>query len=221
MRKQRSKERYASWLALVDFLFNYAIAFAFLFIAAFFMIRPQATNDANVKAKAEFIMTMTWPDESLDDIDLWLMLPNGEKIWYRHKDGEAATLDRDDLGGNGDTYRLNPVDPADQRMGLVKSNREVITVRAIVPGKYILAAHAFAARPYVGEFKNPVPFPYKAKLEVLKVNPRVQVISNTEVTLERVAQQATFVSFIVLPDGSVTDVVLNPDDQIVELTEKQ
>jgi hypothetical protein len=214
---KRDKNRYASWMAFVDFLFNYTIAFSFLFIVAFMMIRPQSNSEAQVKAKAEFILTMTWPDEAFDDIDLWLQLPSGEKVWYNHKNAEFATLDRDDLGAPGDLYRLHPSDPTDLRKGLIKLNREVITLRAIVPGRYVAAAHVYNVHDTVNEFTTKQKLPYDAKLEIQKINPRVMTVANSVVSLQRVGQSSSFVAFTIDENGDVTSIEQNPNDSIIEL----
>jgi hypothetical protein len=217
--RSRQDPKHASWLAFVDFLFNFLIAFAFLFIVAFMMIRPAAVSDTNVKAKAEFMLTMTWPDEAFDDIDMWIMLPSGKKVFYNHKEEEYALLDRDDLGAHGDTYKLDPLD-ADSKKGLIKQNREVITLRAIVPGRYVVAAHVFATYSEVDGFKTELPLPYEAKLEVIKINPRVTTVATSKVLLEKKAQHATFLAFTIDADGQVTNIEQNPDDDIIAVTDK-
>jgi hypothetical protein len=214
---KRDKGRYANNLAFIDFLFNYTIAFSFLFIVAFMMIRPPSNTEANVKAKAEFIITMTWPDEAFDDIDLWVELPGGEKVWYNHKNAAIATLDRDDIGARGDVYKLNPSDPTDERKGLVKLNREVTTIRACVAGRYIVAAHAYAVYDEVETFKATVKMPYQAKIEILKINPRVQTVVISEVTLDTRGQGATFVAFTIDENCEVTNIEQHPDDAIIDL----
>lgn len=215
--RKHDKSRYASWMAFVDFLFNYTIAFSFLFIVAFMMIRPPSNTEANVKAKAEFIITMTWPDEAFDDIDLWVQVPSGEKVWYNHKNGEIATLDRDDLGARGDVYKINPNDPTDERKGLVKLNREVTTIRACVAGRYVVAAHAYAVYDELDDFKATVKMPYLAKIEILKINPRVETVATSEVTLDTRGQGATFLAFTVDENCGVTSVEQHPEDSIIEL----
>lgn len=211
---KRNDPKYGNNLAFIDFLFNYLLAFAFLFIIAFMMIRPPTQTEANTKLKAEIVLNMTWPDASLDDIDMWLLLPNGQKVWFMHKEEEYATLDRDDRGGHGDTFRKNPADPQSEK-GLIRVNKETIVIRALVPGRYVVAGHVFATYADVDGFKNENALPFEVKLEAIKLNPRATTFSNSTIVLEKQAQQKAFLAFTVKEDGSVEDIEQNPDDVIV------
>ena len=63
-----SKPQYKSSLAFTDLLFNVLIGFAFMFIIAFLLINP-VEKDAEIEAKAEFMIIMEWDDQSAYDID--------------------------------------------------------------------------------------------------------------------------------------------------------
>lgn len=52
-------------------LFNILIAFVFCFIIAVPAMNPKAKKAGYVPAKAEFIITVSWPDNDPDDIDTW------------------------------------------------------------------------------------------------------------------------------------------------------
>lgn len=208
--KTKANNQHGFGLAFLDMVFNMTLAFAFLFILAFVLIRPPANPEKkNFDMKAEFILTMTWPDESLDDIDLWVQLPDGQKIWYAHKDFDYVTLDRDDRGGHGDTYGS-----FDQPKKLVKLNKEMITIRALVPGRYVVAAHVFAVYDEVDGIPTERKLPYNAEVELVKINPRVQQIAKASVELDEPRQSKTFFAFTVAEDGSVT-VERDPPDEIV------
>ena len=45
-----------------DMLFNMLIAFVFCFIVALIAMNPQAMKSGDVAAKAEYIVTLGWPD---------------------------------------------------------------------------------------------------------------------------------------------------------------
>ena len=210
MNKRRSRQEGSS-LAFLDMLFNMVLAFAFLFVLAFLLIRPPAPPvPANVQLKAEFMLTLTWPDKSFDDVDLWLQLPNGKKVWYSQRDTEYATLDRDDRGGHGDTFGQYP------NRQVLFLNREVITVRAIVPGRYIAAVHVYSTFSDVEGIPAEVSLPYTASIEVLKINPRVERIAKVDAVFKHRWEAKTLLAFTVNQDGVVTDIELNPPDVIVE-----
>ena len=57
--------------AFTDLLFNALLGFAMMFIIAFMLIQ-EPVADGNVDAKAEMLITATWPDGHPDDITCWL-----------------------------------------------------------------------------------------------------------------------------------------------------
>lgn len=220
MRRDWDNPAYDSGLSFLDMLFVYLLAFAMLLLLALLLIRPPTTTDATVKLRAEFVLTMVWPDGAFDDIDMWVMLPDERKVFFRSKDVDYVTLDRDDLGAADDFYT-----DADGRRQLTKINREMITIRALVPGRYVVSAHVYAARrkqfdygTHGKEWQSDTPLPYAAKLEVIKLNPRVTDVLRTSVQLTEHGQEAVFAAFEVDADGNVTTVELNPSQyQIVDL----
>ena len=214
MSRARSRRDFSSNLSFVDMLFNMTIAFSFLFIIAFMLIQPPTKSDATAKPKAEIILTMVWPDEAFDDIDLWLLTPTGQKVWFSNKDPGLATLDRDDRGSYGDTYVLDPTAPG-AKLALIKANKEIITIRANQPGRYVVAAHVYTVREIEGEFKSARTLPYEASLEVLKVNPKVATIAQSKVLLEVRDQQKAFIAFTLDAEGNVSNIEQNPEDMIV------
>lgn len=218
MKRDWDNPAYDSGLSFLDMLFIYLLAFAMLLLLALLLIRPPTTDGA-VKFRAEFVLTMTWPDGALDDIDMWVQLPDGRKVNFRAKDIDFVTLDRDDLGALNDFY----TDGNGVRQ-LTMINREVVTIRALVPGRYIVAAHVYATRDTVKDAVSGAswapapPLPYPATLEVLKLNPRsVEVLRSTVQLAER-GQEVVFAAFEVDADGNATNVELNPSQyQIVDL----
>lgn len=219
MKRDWDNPAYDSGLSFLDMLFIYLLAFAMLLLLALLLIRPPTTDGA-VKFRAEFVLTMTWPDGALDDIDMWLMLPSGAKVNFRNKEVEYATLDRDDLGALNDLY----TDPSGKRK-LTAINREMITIRALVPGRYVVSAHVYAARDRLPDYLEAgrvwlpdPPLPYAATLEVLKLNPRLIEVLKAQVQLTERGQEVVFAAFDVDAEGNAVNVELNPSQyQIVDL----
>ena len=79
---------------------------AFFFFIALLAISPDA-KDGKIDSKAEFIITMDWPDNHPDDLDLFVQDPVGNIAWYRHREAGFLTLDRDDRGGANDFILVN------------------------------------------------------------------------------------------------------------------
>jgi hypothetical protein len=199
-------------LAFLDMLFNMTLAFAFLFLMAFMLIRPPTETQKSIQMKAEFMLTLTWPDGSLDDQDLWLLLPNGKKLGYSRKDLGYATLDRDDRGSFGNFF-------PDEKgvLQLIPSRREIITIRAIMPGRYVVNVHTYSKSDAYGEFENKTPMPYNTTVTLSKINPIVTDIIKKNVLVERVAEQVTAFAFTVDADGQVVSVETDVDEPFIEM----
>ena len=67
----QSHDKYKSTIGFIDILFNILVGFAFLFIVAFLLIKPEAKRE-DFDRKAEFIIVMEWDSERQDDIDLYV-----------------------------------------------------------------------------------------------------------------------------------------------------
>jgi hypothetical protein len=173
-----------------DLLFNALLAFVMLFAVALIAMNPKAKTGV-IDAKAEFIITVTWPDMNPDDIDTWVQDPGGNLVWFRAREGGMMHLDRDDRGMANDTIVVNGqqvVNPL---------NQEVVTIRGFSPGEYTVNVHYY-------ESKDGKPVP--VNVSVVKVNPRAEVVFYGSVTLQRKGDEATAARFTVDRDGLVTGV---------------
>jgi len=79
-------------------LFKALQVVAFLFFIALLVMNPEAKS-GKIDTKAEFIITLTWPDSHPDDIDLYAEDPVGNIVWYHAREAGFMVLDRDDRGG--------------------------------------------------------------------------------------------------------------------------
>ena len=82
-------------------LFKALQVLAFLLFIALLSIAPDATG-GKVDTKAEFLITVSWPDNHPDDIDTFVQDPLGNMVWYRRREAGFMVLDRDDRGGAND-----------------------------------------------------------------------------------------------------------------------
>ena len=64
------KEKYKSTIGFTDMLFNVLVGFAFLFIVAFLLIKPEQKKE-DFERRAEFVVVMEWNHDQPDDIDLF------------------------------------------------------------------------------------------------------------------------------------------------------
>ena len=131
------RDRYKTSIAFIDLLFNITIGLAMLFIIAFLLINPVAKK-GDIIVKAEFIITMSWPADRHDDIDLYLKDPADNYVFFKQKDKGLKTLDRDDLGSSNDVVKTVSGDV------FYRLNEEHITIREVLPGQYIVNAHWYS-----------------------------------------------------------------------------
>src|SRR5215475_11608744 len=175
-------------------LFKALQVIAFLFFLALLAILP-SLESGETDSKAEFIITMDWPDNHPDDFDLFVQDPAGNIAWYRHREAGFLTLDRDDRGGANDFIIVNGKKiPSPIR-------EEIVTVRGIVPGEYTVNVSHFQAR---------TDEPVSASVKVQKLNPTAQVIFDNKVVLTRTGDEKTAVRFRLDTDGKVIDVQQRP-----------
>jgi len=89
-------------------LFKALQVIAFLFFIALLAIRPEAT-DGKIDSKAEFIITMDWPDNHPDDLDMFVQDPVGNIAWYRHRSNNQLLPDSFPITGTPATLHNRPV----------------------------------------------------------------------------------------------------------------
>ena len=94
--RSRRRSREAEVDPFYDMLFNMLIAFVFCFIIALLAMNPKALKAGDIPAKAEFIITVSWPDMNPNDIDTWVQDPGGNLVWFRAREAGLMHLDRDD-----------------------------------------------------------------------------------------------------------------------------
>ena len=173
-----------------DLLFNTLLIFVMLFTVALLAMNPKAKTGV-IDAKAEFIVTVTWPDMNPNDIDTWIEDPGGNRVWFRQREGGMMHLDRDDRGLSNDSIVVNG------QQVVHPLNQEVVTIRGFAPGEYVVNVFYYDSKD-----GQPVP----VNVSVVKVNPRAEVVFYGTVNLPRKGDEATAVRFSVDRDGRVTGV---------------
>jgi len=182
-----------------DLLFNALLGFTFLFLVAILFMNP-VSKSGIVNPKAEYIVTVNWPDNNPDDIDIWVEDPAGNLIWFRNREAGLVHLDRDDRGIVNDQIEMNG---QTVETGL---NQEVVTIRGRVTGEYVINLHYYESNTNL---------PVKATVEVAKINPAVEIIYYGETVLKEKGTEETAVRFSIADDGSVNNVNTNKKSIIV------
>ena len=184
------KRNYHTNLAFLDLLFNTLLCFAALFALAFILINPDKENN-NVESKAEFLVTVTWPEGMDNDVDMYVEDPVGHLVAFMRREDGLMHLDRDDLGQRNDTVNT-PFGPVK-----VKGNKEIVTLRGIVPGEYVVNIHMYAEREKATQTS--------VTIQLEKLNP-YRVITVKELILINTGDEKTAFRFTLDKTGKVIDV---------------
>ena len=194
MRRPRA---YGFALSFQDMLMAMIAVYAFLFLVAYALIKP-ADDKRGIEMKAEYMLTLEWPEGNLDDIDLHLLLPDQKMVNFRNREVQHALLDHDDLGTNG-VY-----EGADGKTMRIPEHKEVITLRAIVPGTYVANVHVYRVNADTATWQSDPKLPLPVKVRLVKLNPRVEELAVADVVLSRLNDQKTAFQFNIADNGDVT-----------------
>jgi len=185
-----SRHRHQLSDPFTDLLFNTLLGFTLLFFISILFMNPIAKL-GNINYKAEYIITVIWPEDQPDDIDLWVQDPYQETVSYLRKEAGWLNLDRDDRGDLNDTVMINGekvVHPI---------NQEVVTIRGIISGEYIVNLHY-----YESQSKQPV----RANVKIEKVNPVLRLVFIDQLVLERVDDEKTVLRFELDGNGEIVGI---------------
>ena len=121
-----------------------------------------------------------------DDVDTYVQSPTGGLVWLEEKKMALFILTEMIevflmVIMNGEKVQ-NPL------------NQEVVTLRAVVPGEYIVNIHYYAT-------KTEQPVDVNVKVE--KVNPQLEVIYYGTIILEKKGVEKTATRFNISQDGTV------------------
>ena len=180
---------YNTNLAFLDLLFNTLLCFVVFFAIALVLINPESEN-RKVEVKAEFIISVSWPGDMDDDVDLYVEDPAGNLVSFSRREDGLMHLDRDDLGQSNDIVETE--------LGSIEynENREVVTIRGTVPGEYVINVHMYSKR---SEELTPV------FVQIDKINPFSTVFTST-IDLQHDGHEETAVRIVVDKDSNVESV---------------
>ena len=187
------RRKYYSNTAFLDLLFNTLVGFVLLFVVAFLLINPMIKK-ADIATKAEYVITVTWNDDSADDVDTWLQDPTGNVLHFRQKDIGLAHLDRDDLGQLNDRLIMQ-----DGSVIEYKHNQELTTIRGFISGEWVLNLHMYKKRD---------PEPTNVEVRIDKLNPTVKTVFYKNIVMQTGWEEVTVTRFVMTQQGDI----LNWDD---------
>ena len=182
-------KKYSSYTSFNDLLFNVLIGFVLLFILAFMLINP-ITKKADIPQKAEIMVVLDWNDDSVDDVDLWIVGGSmANPLSFQVKNADFWHLDRDDLGASTDVTYV-----AGERV-MLRYNREVATMRGTMTGDFNINVHMY---------KKKDAEPTTVSVTLIDVNP-YREIYKMKAELTETGQVVIFPSFSVNKEGKITD----------------
>lgn len=161
--------KYSANRSFMDFMFILVCCLTLFFVLTLMQILK---NNEGIIHKAEFVMTLTWDKHDQNDIDLWLKDPQGNIIYYKDKEVASMFLDRDDLGHQNDEIVING------KKTIIYINQEIISVRAIIPGKWTAALHFYKRH---DKSKPGTIIPVTVRLD--KMNPKITIVFQQELKM--------------------------------------
>jgi hypothetical protein len=182
-------------------LFKALQVVAFLFFIALLAMNPEA-KQGKIDTKAEFIITLGWPDNHPDDIDLYTEDPLGNIVWYHEREAGFMVLDRDDRGGLNNSVSVNG------RKIMSPLRQEIVSIRGLMAGEYTVNVNYYLAT-------TTAPVPVSVKIE--KINPTVEVVYYDTLTLDHMGQEKTVARFKLAANGDVID-VNHREKSLIQLT---
>jgi len=215
MKIRRSPNAFTVYTDALLYLFATSLMLLSLIIS---IVHNQAKKNEDYHPKAEYLITLTWDDKRNVDLDLWLRGPvaMGEKpVMYQNKEAKNVALDRDSRGYLTNRTELGNGVYADS------GNREIISIRAIIPGDYVVQVSY-----YDGKDKDNNGYPelkvvpeamILAKVQVDKVNPTVTSVVTKEVAFTFSKEIQTVLAFRIEENGDVKAIPVPENVSISEV----
>lgn len=147
------KNKYSADTSFLDMLFSLVLGLMILFVLSFLLITVEDKKSQNTESKAEFIITMTWDDDSATDMDLWVEDGYGNLVGFRRREQGFLHLEQDDTGKFSDTFTTEQGETF-----TIKKNIEHVYIRGILPTEFVINCHAWS-------WHEPKPMEVVIKLE--------------------------------------------------------
>lgn len=186
----KTNRNYGCTTSFLDLLFNMLLAFTALFVLSFALInQSKESSKSNVEVKAEYIISISWPEDLDYDIDIYVQDPLDNLVCFKRREEGLMHLERDDLGHRNDMVQT-PRGPVAYNV-----NKEYVTLRGFHPGEYVVNVHAY---------RVPENSRCKVTVTVDKINPKVQTILSGTVELNGPGDEKTVGRFTLGKDGEMT-----------------
>lgn len=193
--RRRSAQHDDTDIALSNFALTLAKAMLVIFAALVMLITPAPKPSDGVKPNMEYMITAQWPGDLNYDVDVWMRDPMGRILYYGNREVGVLNLERDDLGHANDTVVVDGTER------IIAVNEEMVAVRGIVPGEYVINVHLYSVAKTV--VRTAVP-PFAVTVRIDKINPTYRTVFAHDVVFEQSRSEKHVARITVAPDGSVT-----------------
>ena len=190
--------------AFTDLLFNALLGFTSMFTIAFLLI-SEPSKAGKVDNKAEFLITVRWPDNHPDDVDTIVEGPRGKLLWFQNRDTGLMHLDRDDRGLMGDRINIDGVEISNP------INQETASIRTMLAGEYVVN---------ILHYKANYAVPLLVSVKVEKLNPEVKLIYYGQHELNGTGEELTAVRFTLDAAGESTGINSLQKSLLTQLAKK-
>lgn len=175
-------------IPMIDVLFTFLL----VFVVITMLIKAKSDNeDSSYKQEnALYLISLMWQGNA--DIDLWARDSFSHIVGFPRReggDGSLMSLNRDCLGAS--TTEINEFGEP-----VAKINEEIITIRGITQGEYIVNAHSYALKDAGST---------KVSVKLVKNKP-YKIIVEKDFMFETTGEEHTFFRFTLNKDGEVIDI---------------
>jgi hypothetical protein len=181
-----------------------------LLIHVLLLVNPAQTHNVDMHVVA--LASIDWDVEHYDaDVDIWLVTPSGVPVFYAagNRQVGCATLDMDNKG-----WVDSNLPPGQSQTAILRA-KEVVAMRCIEPGHYVLGVNLFTYHDHY-EGRPEKKLGVKVHVEVEHMDPVTTTVLARDVTLDRVSDTINVVAFDVDREGNIT---LSPDVPLKLVTE--
>lgn len=188
-------------IATVDFLFSLLIVFITL-LNLNLLVKVKKESGHRDRSQDAFQFRMSWPGQSLDDVDLYVEDPLGQICFFKAVRIDLMNLDQDDVGGHSDEVNM-----ADGSTIKAEWHCETTSLRAIIPGQYIVNVHMFSKQ-------DDKATPVTVKL-VRIMDTSDEIIAAYTATLLEHGQEENMFVFILDGTGNVSNLHRDPGIKLI------
>lgn len=178
-----------SVLPFVDVL----LACLMIFICMTILIRVdnKKQQEAAYQQSAAYLIVLTWEGDA--DLDLWVQDPQGHKVGFNRREGGEGSM----LSLNRDCLGARRTEVNEQGEIVNKINEEIVSIRGIAPGEFIVNVHAYNL--------NDTKVPLAAKVRLIKIRP-YQDAKEASQDFQQTGDELTFFRFTLDKEGKVSDI---------------